>query len=687
MLLLRQKSLKLLGLNRKCLSMTSTYPNYTLTFNHDKSEVIYQLKKEANMHGKITDMIDDHGLDTVPKLFDFSCGKYAQQAHLGTRKILQRNMQLVNGKSMEKLVLDDKYTWQTYQQIHDKVTKIAKGFNKLGYNAGDQVVIYAETSPEWYLAAMACLKNAMVIGTLYTSLGDSGITSGINQLGAKTIITNAKLVDKVLSLKKDLPTLKNIIILDDDDAIQDSTTDLNLQTLDSIEEMGSKVENVTLPEALPENHAVIMFTSGSTGDPKGVILRHETLIGNAKYVCGPGNEHAYHYNIHPGSTYAAYLPLAHIFEFCQEISSMAVGLKIGYSSPLTLTDAGTALAPGQKGDIGILKPTSMVAVPAVMNKIYSALNAKLSAKGPIFSKFFQTMFNIKNQALSKQKSTPLLDKILFNKIKDAFGGNLQAIVVSGAPFSADVQNYLKTVLCPTLMPGYGMTETAGGIIMCRNNEVLLDHVGLPFHHSIRIKMRDWNEGGYKVTNSKGPQGEILVSGPVVAEGYWNQPDLTNEAFIKDEHGQTWFCSGDIGHFDLELGVFKIIDRKKDLIKLQMGQFVSLGKVEACLRVNPIVENVCVIADPMKSHVVALIVPESNALKKLGSSDDPKVVNAVLETLKNHCSSYLKTFEIPQRIALIDQPWTPESGLVTATLKPKRKAINEKFKDVIAQIYQ
>ena len=657
--------------------------HYKLSYSGDKKEVNYQILTDSNIKGEITQLINDHQLDTVPKLFDFACDKFAKQNHLGYRKVLEKNED-------GKLVLEDKYTWQTYEQIHKRVTNLAKGMKQLGLK--NKLIIYADTSPEWYISAMASFKLSLVIGTLYTNLGDQGIASGINQLQAETIVTNDHLVEKILSLKPKLPSLKNVLVIGNNAPI-DTDQNVLIKSVSHLETEGSLISgDLKNDELKPENQAVIMFTSGSTGDPKGVMLSHGALIGNAQYVSGPGNEYAYGYDINQSSTYAGYLPMAHIFEFCQEISLMSVGIKIGYSSPFTLTDAGLALAPGQKGDIGILKPNSMLAVPAVMNKVHRGIENKIKSKGGLFMKLFEKLLQRRDMG----KGTPVLDKLILDKVSQSLGGNLKVIVVSGAPFSAQVQNYLKNTICPTILPAYGMTESSGGIIMCRNTDAPFDHVGAPFHECIKIKLRNWEEGNYKVDDPEGPKGELLVSGPVLSNGYWNQPDLTNESFISIK-GEKWFCSGDIAHID-SVGNLRIIDRKKDLIKLQMGQFVSLGKVESALKLHFMVENVCVIADPMKSFCVALVVPDLLALKKMAKDigitetenvcQDPKIIDELTKSIKIHCEKeHLKPFEIPRNVALIDQPWTPESGLVTATLKPKRKAISEKHQHLISALYQ
>ncbi len=163
---------------------------YKLEFSADKTEVTYQLQNEASMHGEITRIIQEHDLTTVPKLFDYACSKFASQSHLGTRQVLTRTLETSpDGKSLEKLVLDSKYEWQSYQEVHARVQNLAFGLNAFGLQAGDRVIIYADTCPEWYMASMACFKLSVVLGTLYTNLGDKGIISGINQLGVETIVT------------------------------------------------------------------------------------------------------------------------------------------------------------------------------------------------------------------------------------------------------------------------------------------------------------------------------------------------------------------------------------------------------------------------------------------------------------------------------------------------------------------
>jgi len=209
---------------------------------------------------------------------------------------------------------------------------------------------------------------------------------------------------------------------------------------------------------------------------------------------------------------------------------------------------------------------------------------------------------------------------------------------------------------------------------------------------------DWAEGGYLTTDSPMPRGEIVIGGPNVTKGYFKNEAKTNEVYKDDEKGLRWFYSGDIGRFHPD-GCLEIIDRKKDIVKLQHGEYVSLGKVEAALAMNPYVENIMIHADPFHSYCVALVVAAQNELEKwalqqgLAYTDfadlcqKQEAVVEVLESLtKAAKEARLEKFETPAKVKLIPDPWTPESGLVTAALKLKREVIRKTYEDDLAQLY-
>ena len=262
--------------------------------------------------------------------------------------------------------------------------------------------------------------------------------------------------------------------------------------------------------------------------------------------------------------------------------------------------------------------------------------------------------------------------------------------------SPNVHDFLRTTLGVNLGQGYGLTETNGGISLSTAQDLSVGRVGQPLP-GVKIKLIDWSEGGYLVSNQMGhgPRGEILISGPMVAKGYYKIQDEDN--FLQGEDGEMWFKTGDIGQIDTFDAALKIIDRKKDLVKLQMGEYVSLAKVETCLKVHPLVENICVVADSSKTFCVALLVPDMAQLTELAMKleiclgfdelcENANLTETVTQILIEFSQRELQKFEIPHRFALISKSWTPETGLVTAAMKLKRKAVHNRYQTLINELY-
>lgn len=214
---------------------------------------------------------------------------------------------------------------------------------------------------------------------------------------------------------------------------------------------------------------------------------------------------------------------------------------------------------------------------------------------------------------------------------------------------------------------------------------------------VDIRLVNWDEGGYTVTDTQGPRGEIVIGGGHVAKEYYDMPEKTAEEFF-NEDGKRWFKTGDIGQM-MQDGTIKIIDRKKDLLKLQGGEYVSLGKVESLLKIHPAIENICVSGDSSRSHTVALVIPGQGYLdtlaEKLGKGKverealcrDEEVVADILSVVARHgAQQKLQKFEVPKAVFLVKEPWTPESGLITAAMKLKRKAIEAAFAREIVEMY-
>ncbi|CAN6380720.1 unnamed protein product [Urochloa humidicola] len=345
----------------------------------------------------------------------------------------------------------------------------------------------------------------------------------------------------------------------------------------------------------------------------------------------------------------------------------------------------------------------MTAVPAILDRVRDGVRKNVDAKGGLAKKLFDIAYNRRLAAVNGSwlgawgLEKLLWDMLVFRKVRAILGGRIRFILAGGAPLSGDTQRFINICLGAPISQGYGLTETCAGGTFSEYDETSVGRVGPPLPCSY-IKLIDWSEGGYLTTDSPMPRGEIVIGGPNVTKGYFKNEAKTNEVYKDDERGMRWFYSGDIGRLHPD-GCIEIIDRKKDIVKLQHGEYVSLGKVEAALSVCPYVDQIMIHADPFHSYCVALVVAAHSELKGWASkqgitySDFSDLcqkqwtVKEVLQSLaKAAKQARLEKFEIPAKIKLIPEPWTPESGLVTAALKLKREIIKKAYEKDLAQLY-
>ena len=268
-----------------------------------------------------------------------------------------------------------------------------------------------------------------------------------------------------------------------------------------------------------------------------------------------------------------------------------------------MTDMSPKIMKGYKGDATLLKPTVMCAVPLILDRLYKNITDNLEKKGPLFKEIFDNFYQYKLYWLKYGMETPLLDILLFKKIKGLLGGNMKWIMVGGAPLSQATHDFIRVCLGAFITQGYGLTESTCTGTLMENGDLSTGTVGKPMT-GLHVKLIDWKEGNYKVTDRPNPRGEIVLGGNTICQGYFKMEQKTKEDFFMED-GIWWFKTGDIGELDHN-DKLKIIDRKKDLVKLQHGEYVSLGKVEAQLKTHHLVENICVYGDPYKKYTVALV---------------------------------------------------------------------------------
>jgi len=639
--------------------------------------------------------------ETLADVWDWSVSRYKDKKLLGTRDVLGEEDEVQpNGKMFKKLELGE-YRWMSYDEVDGLAEDFGRGLRVLGQQPGQSLCLFADTRAEWMVGAQASFKQSFPVVTIYTNLGEEAVVHGLQETEVELVITSHELLPKfkkILASRKD--KVKTIIYMENPihrtptEGFRDDVSILNFWDViglgkKHVNNNGDEVE-VSPVRPTVSTPAIIMYTSGSTGTPKGVVLTH----GNLASTLGG---FLYNLNPLPDDMYIAYLPLAHVLELIGESMMVVWGVGIGYSHPNTLTDKSTMVKRGHKGDASVLKPSIMFCVPLILDRIYKGVTENIRKKGEFVEKLMNFCIQYKMECARKGQGTPIMDRLIFRSVRLLVGGRVRAILSGGAPLSPSTHDYLRSVLGSLLLQGYGLTETSACAAIMSYEENSVGKVGPP-PQGVHIKLVNWEEGNYRVSDQPHPRGEILVGGPNVAQGYYKLPGKTEEEFFTDETGRRWFRTGDIGQIE-EDGCLRIVDRKKDLVKLQFGEYVSLGKVESVLKGCPVVANVCIFGDSTKSYVVAVVCPVKDTLVELAAKfgkgeqeweqlvRDKDITGSVLREVVNHAKSQrLEKFEIPGAVTLTPIEWTPDTGLTTAAMKLKRKPLEDYYRADIDRMY-
>lgn len=602
------------------------------------------------------------------------------------------------------------YQYQTYAEVLDTVKLYAHGLVKIGLRPDqqDKLHIFAATSHKWMKTYLASTFQNIPIVTAYDTLGELGLTHSLLLTETSAIFTDVTLLGNLVNPLKKATHVRYIIhdipIAEDDkrmggklykDAVaarqklQEIRPDLKFFSYDEVVALGKESLNEPLNHnPKPEDVCCIMYTSGSTGDPKGVVITHGNIIAG---IAGPCTN-AGHNIVKPDDRIIAFLPLAHIFEMIFELAVFWWGGCLGYANVKTLTDASCKNC---KSDLTEFKPHIMVGVAAVWESVCKGVLGKVKQLPALSQKVFWTAYKLKSTMNSFKIPGGLVFDVIFKKVKAATGGELRFMLNGGSSLSKSTQVFISTLIAPMLI-GYGLTET------CANGTVLeFDKfefgVAGSLVGSVTCKLIDVPEAGYYAKHN---QGEILLKGGPVTSQYYKNEKETKEAFTEDG----WFKTGDIGEWT-QTGALRIIDRRKNLVKTANGEYIALEKLESTYRSNPLVLNICVYADQNKVKPIAMILPNEQHLRhllkdlKLATEEeinskelsdfytDKKVIREVHKSLlETGKSQGLKGIELIQNVLMIDDEWTPQNGLVTLAQKLQRKKILDTYKKQVDKAY-
>ena len=584
--------------------------------------------------------------ENLVDMFERSVKAYGPRELFGTKK---------NGQ----------WVWTTYAETGKLVDDFRGGLASLGIKAGDRLCVISNNRVEWAVIAYACMGlGASVVPMYEAQLAKEWAFIADDCSAVGVVAATKEIYEKCLELPAKAPTVKHIIGL----ALPKSDP----LSFEALLEAGAKAPVPSIhPE--PKDTACFIYTSGTTGNPKGVILSHANIISNVNAVQGMlplgGDDRS-----------LSFLPWAHSFGHTVELHCM-----LSRGASIALCEAVDKIIP----NLVEVKPTVLVSVPRIFNKIYDGVNKQMSEKPAIVRNLFHAGLRASNKqkkgealSLVEKLTLAVADKVVFGKIRDKFGGRLKYAFSGGSALSKDVAKFIDG-LGITVYEGYGLTETSPIATANRPGAHRIGSVGQPIP-GVKVVLD-------KTKADDGKQGEILVYGPNIMVGYHNRDTENKEVFTEDGG----FRTGDLGVLDDD-GFLYITGRIKEQYKLENGKYVAPAPLEEKLKLSSFIINAMVYGDNRLFNV-ALIVADLDVVKKWAgeqgiSADSPEKllensrVKEMLQAEVDKASSTFKGFERIKKITIIGEDFSAQNGMLTPSLKVKRRVVWAKYAPIIEALY-
>lgn len=594
---------------------------------------------------------------TIPEMFEFLTDEKRSKA----RDILL--MRKVEGK----------FEGITYREFKDETESFACGLSLLGIKQGDKIAIISENRPEWVYSDMAILSLGAVDVPLYPSLTAESVEFILNNSECKGIIVSNKFqLNKVTKVKNKCRHLKFIIVLNEKDAESDGKIIFSFKEIQDRGIIFKADRPYFLKECITnvkENDlCTIIYTSGTTGEPKGVMLTHKNILFNI-------NSALEAYPIGESDTFLSFLPLCHIFErMGGYYTAFASGAMICFAEGIE------SIAQNMLET----HPTIITTVPRLFERMYSKIlkniESQSQAKQKIFynaieiGKEYRRAKHLGNVSFSLSIKNKIADRLVFKKMRERMGGKLRFFISGGAPLARDLGEFFEAAGI-YIIEGYGLTESSPIIAANKPDDYKFGTVGKPFP-GVEVKLA--------------PDGEILARGPNIMPGYYKNRKETEEA-IKDG----WLHTGDIGVFDSE-GFLMITDRKKHLFKISTGKYIAPSHIENLFLASKYIDQFVLIGD-RRMFLSALIVPDFDALQEYADAHkipygspkelvQTKEIHEMIEQDMSQVQKKLANYERVRKFMLLDKPFSMENGEVTPSLKIRRKAVEERYGNLIEEMY-